>query len=325
VLLPGSDTRFGAPGNQVFSYNIITGNAAISAGQRLIFQANTLRAGETFSLDASDELDGSVFTYGGLGTDNLRGSQTADAFFFGTGRFNASDVVDGQGGSDQIGLQGTYSGANAILFGAGQILNIEQIVLLSNTDTRFGGAGSGTPYSYSLTTNNGNVAAGQQLVIQANTLASDEVLTFNGAAETDGSFLIFSGNGNDVIVGSAGNDTISGRGGADVLTGGGGDDIFRYTNLSDSTAAVRDMIADFSTGDRIDLSQIDAITGGGDDAFTLIGSAMFGGIAGQLRFTDTGNGVFNVEGDVDGDGVADFSILFTNVDAHPITTADFVL
>ncbi|MFZ4688395.1 MAG: M10 family metallopeptidase C-terminal domain-containing protein [Polymorphobacter sp.] len=324
VLLPGSDTRFGAPGTESFSYNIITGNAAIAAGQQLIFQANTLRAGESFTLDASGELDGLVFTYAGQGTDTITGSQTGDAFFFGTGRFNAGDVVNGQGGVDQIGLQGSYSGASAIVFGAGQILNVEVIVLLTNTDTRFG-TGTGTPFSYDLTTDNGNVAAGQRLAIQANTLASNEVLRFNGSAETDGSFSIFSGNGNDVITGSRNGDTISGRGGADTLTGGGGNDLFLYTNITDSTAAARDMITDFATGDRIDLSRIDAITGGTDDGFTLIGAAAFSNVAGQLRVNSLGGGIFAVEGDTNGDGAADFSIRLTNIDAHTITAADFVL
>jgi len=274
--------------------------------------------------DASGELDGLVFTYGGQGSDRITGSQTGDAFFFGTGRFNAGDVVDGQGGIDQIGLQGSYSGASAIVLGAGQILNVEAIVLLTNTDTRFG-TGNGTPFSYDLTTDNGNVAAGQRLAIQANTLASNEVLRFNGSAETDGSFSIFSGNGNDVITGSANNDTISGRSGADMLTGGGGNDIFLYTNIADSTAAARDMITDFAAGDTIDLSRIDAVTGGGDNAFTLIGAAGFSNVAGQLRVSNTGGNIFAVEGDVNGDGAADFSILLTNVDAHPITNLDFIL
>jgi Ca2+-binding RTX toxin-like protein len=203
-------------------------------------------------------------------------------------------------------------------------VNVEVIVLLTNSDSRFGGVGT-TPFSYDLTTNNGNVASGQRLAIQANTLASNEVLRFNGAAETDGSFSIFSGNGNDVITGSENGDTISGRGGADTLTGGGGNDIFLYTNISDSTAAARDMITDFAAGDRIDLSRIDAITGGGDNAFTLIGSAGFSNVAGQLRVNSLGGDVFAVEGDINGDGAADFSIFLTNIEAHPISSADFIL
>jgi Ca2+-binding RTX toxin-like protein len=325
VLMSGSDTRFGVSGNPTLGYNITTGNAAIAAGQQLVFQANGLRAGENFTLDASGELDGSVFTYGGLGTENLRGSQNGDSFFFGSGRFNASDVVDGQGGSDQIGLQGTYSGANAIIFGASQLANVEMIVCLSNNDSRFGGAGSGTPYNYTLTMNNSNVAAGATMTIQANSLASDEVLSFNGSAELDGHFAIFSGNGADSIIGGALGDTISGRGGADNLTGGGGNDIFLYTNLFDSTAAARDHILDFTSGDTIDLSRLDAITGGANNAFSFIGSGAFTNSAGQLRAVNSAGNDWLVEGDVNGDGVADIAILVTVADAHVLGAGDFVL
>jgi Ca2+-binding RTX toxin-like protein len=325
VLLPGSDTRFGVTGNPTLAYNIITGNAAIAAGQRLVFQANTLRAGESFTLDASGELDGSVFTYGSLGSENLRGSQNADAFFFGTRRFNAGDVVDGQGGVDQLGLQGTYSGANAVTFGAGQLLNVEMIVCLSNKDTRFGGAGSGTPYNYTLAMNDGNVAAGATLTIQANGLASDEVLTFDGSAELDGRYTIFSGNGADSIIGGALSDTISGRGAADNLTGGGGNDIFLYTNLTDSIASAQDHILDFAGGDTIDLSRLDAISGGANNAFSFIGDAAFGNMAGQLRAVNTSGSDWLVEADVNGDGIADLSILVTVSDAHVLGAGDFVL
>jgi hypothetical protein len=80
---------------------------------------------------------------------------------------------------------------------------------------------------------------------------------------------------------------------------------------------------DFASGDIINLGNIDAIAGGGDDAFSFIGGAAFSNVAGQLRSTDNGNGTYTVEGDVDGDGVADFAILVTS--AAPLGAGDFVL
>ena len=69
-----------------------------------------------------------------------------------------------------------------------------------------------------------------------------------------------------------------------------------------------DTIADFRRGqDRIDLSGIDAVTGGGDDAFNWVGSNAFSGTAGELRGYSQG-GAFFLAGDVNGDGVADFTI-----------------
>ncbi len=54
--------------------------------------------------------------------------------------------------------------------------------------------------------------------------------------------------------------TCSGRRGGDALKGGAGNDRFVYAALSDSAVSGlgKDAIADFATGDRIDLSAIDA-------------------------------------------------------------------
>jgi serralysin len=71
------------------------------------------------------------------------------------------------------------------------------------------------------------------------------------------------------------------------------------------------VIADFiaAQGDRIDLRPIDANTlVAGAQAFTWIGGASFGSVAGQLRFADG-----SLSGDVDGNGVADFQIGLTGV------------
>ncbi len=128
--------------------------------------------------------------------------------------------------------------------------------------------------------------------------------------------LALGGNGFiNTITGGAGNDTLIGGGGSDVLVGGGGADLFVMTALSDSTvvAAGRDRIGDFSVlaGDRIDLRALDAdTTVAGDQAFTFLGAVGFSGKAGQLV-----QGAFGadtrVQGDVNGDGVADFSLLLT--------------
>lgn len=327
ALLAGSDTRFGAPGTESYSYRIDLTDGAIAVGGRLLFQANSLRAGETFTLNASAEKDGSVLTYGGVGTDILTGTEQNDAFLFGASRFGATDRVDGHiGALDQFGLQGNYSGASAISFGATQLINIEMIVLLSSTDVRFSAAGVGTPpYSYTLTMNDGNVAAGQRMTVSANRLASDEILTFNGSAETDGAFTIYSGNGADVIIGSQGGDIISGRGGGDQLTGGAGNDVFLYSNVTDSTATAQDHILDFAIGDRVQLTAIDAITGGGNDAFAFIGASAFSNTAGELRAVNVGGSDWLIEGDVNGDGIADLSILLTTADNDPLTSGDFLL
>jgi Ca2+-binding RTX toxin-like protein len=131
--------------------------------------------------------------------------------------------------------------------------------------------------------------------------------------------------GDDIIGGLAGNDTIIGGAGRDLLTGGAGADSFVYQAITDSgtTGATRDIIYDFTQGqDLIDLSAIDAITGGGDDAFNFIGNSAFSNTAGELRY-DYQGGYTIISMDVNGDGIADSQI--TLVGNIPLILSDFGL
>jgi serralysin len=119
-------------------------------------------------------------------------------------------------------------------------------------------------------------------------------------------------NGND------GNDVLNGLGGDDILTGGNGADEFRFTDGSGN-----DRIADFASGvDKINLAEIDADTAvAGNQAFTFIGDAEFGNVAGQLRsYSQSGENL--LAGDVDGDGAADFTI---NLGSAAAVVSDFFL
>ncbi len=132
--------------------------------------------------------------------------------------------------------------------------------------------------------------------------------------------------GNDTLYGESGSDTLRGSGGVDQLYGGLGSDRFELQAVTDSgtTVATGDRIRDFSRaqGDQISLLEIDAITGGANDAFSFIGTAAFTNVAGQLRYQVVA-GETRVTGDVNGDGVADFLIRIDGV--HTLSAADFIL
>ncbi len=102
---------------------------------------------------------------------------------------------------------------------------------------------------------------------------------------------------------------------ARTLSGGGeGSDIFQFRDILDSTVSAPDRVIDFAADrDKIDLSFIDANSSlDGDQAFTSIGSAAFSKKAGELRYAvDSATGAWKVEGDVNGDGIADFLINVT--------------
>ena len=133
---------------------------------------------------------------------------------------------------------------------------------------------------------------------------------------------------NDVLTGSRSANVLVGGDGADRLTGGGGADIFRFDRAAHFGDGVgRDRITDFSRAqsDKIDLSAIDANLGlDGDQAFQFIGSSAFSGAVGELRY-GLAAGVFTISGDINGDGVGDFTFEVTGVGLEGLQNLDFVL
>jgi parallel beta-helix repeat protein len=139
----------------------------------------------------------------------------------------------------------------------------------------------------------------------------------------NGNDVLIGGDGNDQLFGGNGDDVLFGGMGTDILHGGRGKDTFVFTNIAESRPGQgRDSIEDFTQGeDKIDVSRIDAIAGGSNDAFVFIGTAAFTA-AGQLRQFESGKGII-VEGDVTGDGKADFQIAVQTQVA--LTHEDFIL
>ncbi len=322
-LLSGSDTRFGDLGGNLYSYDLTTREVNVAPGIQLVVDGAKLLVGENLTFNGAAESDGSFFIYGGRGVDTLTGGAKNDVFLFGSdNHFGASDVVDGgSAGTDQLALRGSYT----LTFGAGQLIGIESLGLLSAFDTRFGALGSN--YSYNLTTHDANVAGGVQMTVDGAKLGEGETLVFDGAAETDGSFRIFGGINGDTLTGGQNGDILQGHGGADLLSGGDGADSFRYALVSDSSTGAVDHILDFTTGtDRIDLSRIDSNSvAAGDQAFSWIGSNAFSHTAGELRAENFDGMGWLLEGDTDGNGSADFVVMLALQGPTPLGAGDFIL
>lgn len=158
-------------------------------------------------------------------------------------------------------------------------------------------------------------------------LGADTLLGGIGAdsmISDEGRDLLDGGTGIDRMNGGRDADTLIGGEGADSLTGGAGEDTFVFLALGDSTvaAAGRDRIIDFVLGeDVIDLSALDANSStAADDAFVRVSA--FSHAAGQLVVRTVGANCL-VEGDVNGDGVADFSIQVMTVTT--LAVGDLVL
>jgi Ca2+-binding RTX toxin-like protein len=271
---------------------------------------NTLSGG-----GGTDTLDG------GAGDDTLDGGEGDDSLVGGLG----NDVLRGGAGNDRLwGSEGN----DVLMSGAG-------------TDILAGGAGIDTAdYSASWTAVNATLGPGPSLGGEAagDSFSSIENLTGSVYDDTltgdSGGNQLSGGVGNDRLVGAFGddrleggfgNDILIGGNGRDVLVGGSGMDRFVFELTFDSSrSGQEDQITDFSRGadvsqaDVIDVSQIDAnINLLGNQAFVYVGAATFTNTAGELRYAN-----HFLEGDVNGDSVADFRV---QVNIISLRTNDFAL
>ncbi len=225
---------------------------------------------------------------GGLGADGMTGGTGNDNYVVD----NAGDMVTelGGGGIDKVSSSISYT------LGA----NVENLVLT-------GRAASGT----------------------GNELANS--ITGNGSANTlwgrAGNDKLLGGGGADLLHGEDGNDSLEGGSGLDQLFGGANADrfIFRGADVAGTSQSSHDLVQDFSSaeGDRIGLDLIDAnSTLSGNQAFAFIGTSAFSGAAGQLRYQQISGKTF-IQGDTNGDGIADFWIALNG--SHTLSSGDILL
>ncbi|QAY78894.1 M10 family metallopeptidase C-terminal domain-containing protein [Sphingosinicella sp. BN140058] len=247
------------------------------------------------------------------GNDRIVAGGGNDTVYFG-GALTNGDSVDGGAGTDTVSLVGVYT----IAFDADDLVSIENLTLY--------GFGTPTaPVTYDLTMNDVSVSAGQQMLVLGDSLLANDVLKFNGAAEAEGGFNVRSGRGADTLRGGAGADRLWGNEGADTLTGGAGKDVFEYASAAESTNAQRDLIRDFERGDMLSFGAIDADGTGvaGNGSFLFVGAAAFSGRAGELRLLQDGTNTWLVEGDTNGDRIADLSIAVLTPGGYQMSAVDF--
>lgn len=153
-----------------------------------------------------------VFQLAQGGNDTASGLDANDTFVMGA-TLTAADTLDGGAGNDIVLLNGNY--ATGLILGASTLTGIERINLAAG-------------HSYNLTTNDANVATGQSLTINGGALGAADSFTFDGSAESGGSFTISGGAGSDNLTGGARNDSfVMGAvlTAADAIHGGAGNDI----------------------------------------------------------------------------------------------------
>ena len=262
--------------------------------------------------DAMSLGDGADFASGGDGRDVIFGGAGDDQLMAGAD----ADIVYGDAGADRIfGDEGhdlitAGAGDDTVFGGAGDDMFVAESG--DGNDVYFGHDNAGGPGSDTL----------DMSAVSANVtvnLGSGPLL--HGTASS-------SQTGNDTIWGienvntGSGNDTITASSAVNVMNGGAGDDTYKFISAS---AADGDTILTFEAGDRVDLTAIDANTGSaGDQSFSLVSGAFTA--AGQLAVTleTRADGDFTiVQGNVDGDAGADFTIEIAG--HHNLTNANLGL
>jgi Ca2+-binding RTX toxin-like protein len=231
--------------------------------------------------------DGSDGLFGGEGSDTLDGGFGADALEGGLGDDLYLDV-----------------GAGDLVIEAGQGIDEVRNGLVSVDLSLLAGI------------ENASLSGILDLDLRGSDLANG--LEGNGGANVlrglDGDDLLEGGTGEDDLFGGAGADTLFGGNGKDALNGNAGADVFAFRSSAEAgLGASRDRVVDFVAGtDRLDLG----FMAGAD----FIGGSAFSGTGAEVRYRST-SGV--LQGDVNGDGVADFELVLVTRPA--LTAADIEL
>ena len=344
----GNDRVFARDERIEFGTTVIrggTGDDNIRTGSFYIAYGND--GDDTLTASGS----GGVQYYGGAGADVLIGAGGNDFLFGGRGddvmRGGGGDDTYVVNQTGDVVVEGAAEGRDTVQVGFSYILGaeVENLVLTGDADangwgntadnTLWGNAGdnrlNGLSGADTMIGGQGDdtyiVDNPDDVIIELSGEGTDLVQSYGSvylAAGVERLALLGSANANAVgtnsanyLTGNAGDNILTGGGGLDALTGGLGADTFRYLAISDSNATSGiDRITDFdfSKGDRVDLSSIDAnVALAGNQAFdTPISAATEFTQAGEFRVSVAGS-YFMVDFNIDGDANPEFSIRFQGV------------
>lgn len=228
-------------------------------------------------------------------------------------------VGEGQGGIQAQLLQGsTVLGAMTSQGAGGYAIGTDAT---GACEIRYSGGALAGPMGAKFTAGSTNIKAD---LVDNGTIVCNVSATLTGKAA--GLQLLgiekinATGNGlANTIIGNSGDNVIAGLGGADTLTGGLGADRFEFRSVAHCQG---DVITDFDPlHDVLSFQKIDAIPGVAGSAFTFDGAA-FDGKPGSL-IAVLQNGKTLVQGDLNGDKVADFTVTLNGL--HTLDQSDFIL
>jgi Ca2+-binding RTX toxin-like protein len=280
-------------------------------------------------------LDGNDILHGGGGNDLLNGGIGIDLMDGGTGNDtyyvdNIGDVVteNANEGTDTVHTTVTYSLTDNVE--NGYIDGSLGVGLYGNAldNTLVGNAGDDT-----INGNDGNDTihggGGMDFLYAGNgddtvygDTGNDTLFGESGSDHLyggDGTDTLYGGADNDVLDGGIGHDVLIGGAGQDTLTGGADSDTFLFQATTDSQVGAYDTVTDFQSNlgtvagdDVLDFSGIDANASvSGDQAFTWNNDTAAANSLWYSAMTHNGDGSADmlINGDTNGDGVADFQVM----------------
>lgn len=311
----------GVPDNDIVTYTVIDGNGGQATGHATITNSGHV---DVIALD-----------------DNVFANDTGSLIQSAANGVLANDMLLGQanlvvsavnGSAANIGVAQTLAGGGTVtVFADGSY------VFNSNGKYEYLSVGKSVTEVVGVTVKEPD-GSESSAPLNITVLGQDNNDIFTGTNSAD---VFYGGNGNDQLIGFAGRDLLYGGNGNDIITGGrdrdtmtggAGNDVFKYKVIGETgkTSSTRDVITDYRHGqDKIDLRDIDASTKkSGNQNFTFIGQQDFHHTPGEVHFlkvnkAGSANDYTVVEGDVNGDGKADFQIQLKGL--ITMTKADFIL
>jgi Ca2+-binding RTX toxin-like protein len=342
----GTDTLDFSGATTVTGINLITGKATGGLGSDSF---------SGFEIIVGSKLHDTI-TAAGKGAD-IRAGAGNDTVFSGIGKFGSDDTLDGGAGTDTLSYANYNNNLVGISFGLpngfvsgigiDSVKNFE-IYLGSNFGDSFLGTAAAETFGglggNDLAEGGGGAdrldgGSGLNTLTYANSadgitinLATGAGSGGDAAGDSVANFQnVVGSTSGDRIIGTLGDNVITGGRSSDTLTGNGGNDRFVYTQeLMGRPPGVRmDLITDFSVGDKIDLSDIDADKNTvGNQAFRFDGFSASGansGTAASLVYTHF-SGFTYIYLDVDGGGFGGASDLEIALPGQgTLTAGDFIL
>lgn len=246
-----SNTIIGGSGNDTITGG--SGHDVIYGGGKSTAATSKPHVSTIADDDVINAGDGNDIVYGNSGDDELHGEAGNDILSGGKGNDtlfggDGDDLLDGNSGDDTL----VDGAGNDTVFGSSG----NDLVIAGEGDDMYNGGSGFDTLDFSGATGSMTIDVSKKSAIG---MGNDTFTGFELIIGSDFDDTCKGSSGADNLDGGAGDDLLRGLGGADTLTGGDGNDTFQWF-AKDVVVGTKhqgvDTITDFSTGDRLDLSDL---------------------------------------------------------------------